>query len=801
MNTDRFFRQPGPGLAFAAMLAVSAGQVAAQPALDSGPTPVAIPAQPLADAIVAFNAQTGVRIVAPAAVVSGRSSAPVSGTLAAAQALDAMLAGTGLDYTTAPSGDVILAQAETGEPVPLDAIGADGPARLGPLTVTARRTEQSLSTIPGAVTVVDRAQIEEQLKTTRDVGRILEQTVPGFIGASGGSSQPTTIRGRSALVLVNGVPQNQQLRTVGLDFRAIDPNLIERIEVVRGANAVYGFGGTGGVINIITKQSQEGDPTFTTRVGTRFQPLEIDRNTFTKEVYQDVSGRYGRFDYFLGGSFRRLENAFDAEGDRVVDADAEFNNDIFDLNASLGFRIDEDQSLRLTANYFRDQMRDGQTTAANGIPGERKADAVSAVTSFFPTGKFSDPQTSINVTATYDHDDVFGSAVSLQGFLQRWKNETFADFTEFGDCCILDRGPDERIDRRLGFRLNIDTPLDATPLPDGSRLTWGVDGLNYFNSEGTQSEIAGQFVGFHPDITQNSLAGFGQIEVPIGDFLLTGGVRHERFNVDFDTQLLSDGSTFQGGEIDYSATLYNAGLVYFLTDSEELFAGFSQGFDVTQPGRAATPAVGSAARIELEPAVTDSFEIGARTFRENWQASITAFYTQSELASRTINPGGELAFAIPLRQPEDIWGIEATLDVQPFDDWRFGSTFTWQDGIRETEEDSAVRIQGRFITPIRFTGYAEYEPVDWASGRMQFSWTPGFDRFPGSTRFAEGKVEGVFLVDVSASFDVGPGQLDVGIENLLNNQYIPPFRQALNDGTQFFAAPGLTAAVSYQIEW
>ena len=152
-----------------------------------------------------------------------------------------------------------------------------------------------------------------------------------------------------------------------------------------------------------------------------------------------------------------------------------------------------------------------------------------------------------------------------------------------------------------------------------------MDGLNYFNSDLIQSEIAGQSVGI-PEITQNSIAGFGQIEVPIGDFLLSGGVRHERFNVDFENQLRGDGTIFEGGEIDYSATLYNAGLVYFLTDSEELFAGFTQGFDVTQPGRAAS-AVDSVAQIRLEPAVTDNFEIGARTTREDWQASLAAFYT------------------------------------------------------------------------------------------------------------------------------------------------------------------------------
>jgi iron complex outermembrane receptor protein len=105
------------------------------------------------------------------------------------------------------------------------------------------------------------------------------------------------------------------------------------------------------------------------------------------------------------------------------------------------------------------------------------------------------------------------------------------------------------------------------------------------------------------------------------------------------------------------------------------------------------------------------------------------------------------------------------------------------------------------ITPLRLTGYAEHTPADWVRTRLQFSYTPGFDRFPGSTNFGEGEVDGVFLVDALASFDVGPGELNVGIENLLDNQFVPVRRQAINTANIFFAAPGLTVAVSYQLTW
>ena len=45
----------------------------------------------------------------------------------------------------------------------------------------------------------------------------------------------------------------------------IDPAMIERIEIIRGANAIQGMGASGGIINIITKKTKNA-PMFTADV-------------------------------------------------------------------------------------------------------------------------------------------------------------------------------------------------------------------------------------------------------------------------------------------------------------------------------------------------------------------------------------------------------------------------------------------------------------------------------------------------------------------------------------------------------
>lgn len=67
-----------------------------------------------------------------------------------------------------------------------------------------------------------------------------------------------TFRGRSALILVDGIPQSNPLRPTGREIHTIDFSMIERIEVIHGANATNGLGATGGVINLITRRPENG---------------------------------------------------------------------------------------------------------------------------------------------------------------------------------------------------------------------------------------------------------------------------------------------------------------------------------------------------------------------------------------------------------------------------------------------------------------------------------------------------------------------------------------------------------------
>ena len=125
------------------------------------------------------------------------------------------------------------------------------------IIVTATRSNIPTKNATVPVTVIDREQIE--LSLAKDLSQILRFEAGLDVGRNGGPGQATSLflRGTESnhtLVLVDGVRINPG--TIGgAAFQNINPKIIERIEIVKGArSALYGTDAIGGVINIITKR-------------------------------------------------------------------------------------------------------------------------------------------------------------------------------------------------------------------------------------------------------------------------------------------------------------------------------------------------------------------------------------------------------------------------------------------------------------------------------------------------------------------------------------------------------------------
>src|SRR5688500_15533607 len=172
----------------------------------------------------------------------------------------------------------------------LPALADDPLNTLDRVTVSAStsRIPDSASALPSTITVIDQEQLQQQLAVTQDISQVLANLIPSFAPSrqkltNGGE----TLRGRKPLYLVDGVPQSTPLREGGRDGHTIDPAMIERIEVIHGANALQGLGASGGIINIITKRAPRQD-------GESFHELSLGASTALPSQ-SDGSGYRGSY--------------------------------------------------------------------------------------------------------------------------------------------------------------------------------------------------------------------------------------------------------------------------------------------------------------------------------------------------------------------------------------------------------------------------------------------------------------------------------------------------------------------------
>ena len=128
---------------------------------------------------------------------------------------------------------------------------------LNEVIVTATKTPLDTKDVPNAVDIITAAEIQSRNAHTL---REIIDSLPGVAINRSGGRRALSIRGfdsRYSMILIDGqrIPAEPDA-DYELDRLALDN--IARIEIVRGnASALYGADAMGGIINLITKKSQE----------------------------------------------------------------------------------------------------------------------------------------------------------------------------------------------------------------------------------------------------------------------------------------------------------------------------------------------------------------------------------------------------------------------------------------------------------------------------------------------------------------------------------------------------------------
>ncbi|MFK8028893.1 MAG: TonB-dependent receptor [Gammaproteobacteria bacterium] len=191
---------------------------------------------------------------------------------------------------------------------------ADEETRLERVIVTASRAEEWATRRAASVTVIDREELD--LQNARDLADVLRFNAGLDIGRNGGPGQTTSVFIRGAesnhtLLLVDGVRINPG--TIGVPaLQNIDPDLIERVEIVKGPRStIYGSDAIGGVINVITRRGTSPKDVNITVGGGSFGTTDVSAQAGVGD--SDFGANFGVSHYDTDG-FATREGATDDHG-------------------------------------------------------------------------------------------------------------------------------------------------------------------------------------------------------------------------------------------------------------------------------------------------------------------------------------------------------------------------------------------------------------------------------------------------------------------------------------------------------
>ncbi|WP_077529599.1 TonB-dependent receptor [Vreelandella utahensis] len=702
---------------------------------------------------------------------------------------------------------------------------------LDELVVVGNRAPSQISEVPGTVWVLEGEELQRQFDSGQSLKDTLGKLVPGMdLGTQNRTNYGQNLRGRSVLVMIDGVSLNSS-RGVSRQFDSIDPFNIERIEVLSGATAIYGGGSTGGIINIITKKGEAGDPQFETEVGaTSGFNNSNDRDL---RAGQSISGGTDFVKGRLAVAGQDNGSFYDGNGDPILpditQTDLQYNRTL-DVMGNLQFEFSDTQSLDLTAQVYNSKF-DGNKGLYLGQNLSRRDNP--EIRNGFTTDREPESDRYL-VNASYRDTDFLGHTAYLQAST---RNEELSFHPYPG---------------RLAD--DPDTPITEMPYVGASKqnteqhalkamlvkelgdvqLTYGLDldredfdanqmifDLNQALASGLLVNEASYTTPRYPSYRVDGTAGFLQAEWQATDRLkLDAGVRHRRASlevssfvpvqqrVNIENGIGSSAEPIPGGKNDYEITLFNAGAIYSLTNDQQIWGSFSQGNEIPDPGKVLGEGqygLSGSGQYQLTdflnldnnnlPALkTNQVEFGWRRHTPEWDAQVATYYTWSDKDTEITD---RLTVDV-VDSKTRAYGLEASGTWRLTPQWQIGGTGhyvksetkqdgDWQD---QTVTDASLpkataHVQwGDDDTSVRFQGVHAFD-IDDAQGN---------------------EIEGPTTFDLQGTQRLPAGELTLGINNVFDNQYTTVWSQraklfyGLPEVTDF-KGRGRTYTLSYSIEY
>lgn len=650
--------------------------------------------------------------------------------------------------------------------------------RLDEIVITSNRTRETLDEVPSSVSVLSRKQIENLTRTSNAMADVLME-VPGLaLGTNQTSSVGQTLRGRNMLVLIDGIPQSTPLRKGARDINTIDPSSIERIEVIKGATAIYGNGSDGGIVNYITKKpNSQRKIESTTTLGTEGGLIDIN-NTIGARVVQTLTGSINKFSYVASGSFRQTGVYKDANGTVISPYYGLGETSQYSALGKINYAISDKQTIALMYNYFSSNQ-DSDYLAQVGVYRESPTIGILGE----EPGEDQGNRYNHNAQLTYDFEDIITNTdFRLNLYLQDFK--TVYGYTDsFYDPSLGFEGGQSMISStKKGARFNFKTRYNFGAVQGD--ILYGLDALN---DKTSQSLVDGR--PWVPQLDMRNFAPYAQLKAIYGNLVLKGGIRLENIQIEIPdyrtlvryspgaTEPNSGGVDVHSGELDYTATTFNVGLRYNKWPVFKPFVSFSQSFSVADLGRILRSATeNTVEQINSEAVIANNYEIGFNSRIGRTQLAGAYYISTSDLGSTYLETESG-AFEI-LRQPEKVYGFELSLNTALLENLNFGTSVSYTEGKIDSNDDNNYNqyMGSDRIPPVKTVTFISYNWKEKFDIRLSHIYSGTRNHFESSEQgdytYGKGPVDDFNIVNLTSNYQLSPSTaLGLGIKNLFNTDY------------------------------
>lgn len=768
-----------------------------------------LPAGPLQASLNALARQSGIQLLFAADSTRGRSAPALGGRYTPRDALQRLLAGHALTLQERSPGVFVVSATAAPAPAPAKAgaparaTPAAGPTSLARVTVSAStaRMPQGETAMPNTITVLTREDIAQQLALGSDVSRVLSAQIPAFAPAREKmSNYGESMRGRGILYMVDGVPQSTPLRDGSRDSHTIDAAMIERIEVIHGANALQGIGGTGGIVNIITRSAPTEPGAFLLDSNLTYSSALPNRHDDNGQRASALVGVRGdRFDLVAGLAYERQGLFHDGEG-RSIGTNAQgelMDSTSSNVFAKLGWNLAEGHRLQVMANRYELRGLDNYVAVNGDFRTGRPTLSVPGDTPLDPP-----MNRSRSLTVDYSAADLLGGRFQAQAFAVdfegRYGASQWDPWGNTGANAAWDQTQNES-DKR-GFKLTqswtriADTTLDVTV---------GLDGLR----DRTHQVLLASGMNWVPLTTYQSLSPLLQLHWwPTDHLMLSGGLRYEKGELevgDYTTLPRYGARKVAGGKPTMSETLPNIGAVWYINDRLNAYASYSEGYTVADVGRVLRAINRDGQRVDnlvdLSPVVSDNREIGLEYDDGRFSGDIAYYTSESKLGSVLVYDAGIDAYNVQ-RQATRVEGFESNLRVR-LGDARLGLGYARANGRYDANVDGRLDsdLAGVNIAPNRLTAFWEQNWTPQLSTRLQAS--HAFDRDFDQLGNRVAAFNGYTTMDLVARYALDKHSFTLGVQNLANKQYISYYSQTTPSNPSYFAGRGRVLSLGWQYRY